>query len=807
LPEGLGFFCAAVLALLERVGWDADLRYQMELLAQFVGVQVDELEAVAAQLSQQGLLIQLGRYRAISPHPLAVFLAADVWRREGVRLVAQLVPALDGKMATAFFKRVADLGRFEPAQGVLSQLLAPGGPFGSLATIEERGLGPILTELAIVLPDQMALHLRELFESSNHEELARSTRSRRDLVWTLEKLVWHSRTFGHAADCLLQLSLAENETYSNNATGTWIGLFAVLLPATAARPTDRADYLRRAGRSPDGRVRSLVVKAASAALTKHESVAVFGELQGGVLVEPRGTPKTRQEAADYLTVLIDLLSALAAHDDETTSAEAQDALVGALHPLIDNPLVGTRLTDALLVLDREAMQRVRTEVAHLLGLYSNRSQDDTGVRERLEEFAAKLPSAAPRDEVLVLGQLRRWDFPEGELERRMVTALSNVSAPDRAAVVREALSRTVPAAWELGYAAASLDESSLVGDLLDAVETNQGALLGYLGGRHRGGNNSAFDEFLASDLASRLTDRQQVTIAARGPVTPQSRERILATVRRLPVADAVAALFGWHRNLESVEIEAALDDWLQRITDQRDYNALLDWVALLVHDEVPSESILDQIWALVQRRNDFPEVGQEGWDWAVLAGKLLPERAGAVGSLIVELIDTDKMMIHEGDSSAELLSACAAADISVWHEVAARLTRGSWRLKIEVAGWFLDSVSAAAVHDWVADDVHRARIVGGIVPVSGSRPSDLVRFLLDRFPTDEEIRGSLFGTLRSGTWWGNESDRITTQLAQLSEWRASPEEPIGVRKWAAEAIAELEELRRHALQREAEEST
>src|SRR3546814_758092 len=76
LPEGRGFFCSAVLALLERVGWDGELRYQLELLASFAGVSIDEMEFAAAKLSQQGLLNTLGRYRAIAPHPLAVYLAA-----------------------------------------------------------------------------------------------------------------------------------------------------------------------------------------------------------------------------------------------------------------------------------------------------------------------------------------------------------------------------------------------------------------------------------------------------------------------------------------------------------------------------------------------------------------------------------------------------------------------------------------------------------------------------------------------------------------------------------------------------------
>jgi hypothetical protein len=93
LPEGRDFFCAAVLALLERVGWDRDMRLQLEVLARFARVSVDQMDSVGAQLEQQGLLARQGRYRAVGPHPLAVFLAAEAWRTEGERVVSELLPS------------------------------------------------------------------------------------------------------------------------------------------------------------------------------------------------------------------------------------------------------------------------------------------------------------------------------------------------------------------------------------------------------------------------------------------------------------------------------------------------------------------------------------------------------------------------------------------------------------------------------------------------------------------------------------------------------------------------------------------
>ena len=60
---------------------------------------------------------------------------------------------------------------------------------------------------------------------------------RRHLVWALEKIAFHPDSFDEGAHLLLRLALAENETYGNNATGQFVGLFPVIL--ATPQPTGR----------------------------------------------------------------------------------------------------------------------------------------------------------------------------------------------------------------------------------------------------------------------------------------------------------------------------------------------------------------------------------------------------------------------------------------------------------------------------------------------------------------------------------------------------------------------------------------
>ena len=58
--------------------------------------------------------------------------------------------------------------------------------------------------------------------------------SRRNIIWTLEHLCFASDTFENSAYILAKLAIAENESWSNNATGIFLQLFHIQLPGTEA---------------------------------------------------------------------------------------------------------------------------------------------------------------------------------------------------------------------------------------------------------------------------------------------------------------------------------------------------------------------------------------------------------------------------------------------------------------------------------------------------------------------------------------------------------------------------------------------
>jgi hypothetical protein len=805
VPDGEAFFVSAVLALFERVGWDRDLAPEKDPVAAFAGVPTARLDAVARDLEIRGLLVRQGRYRAVGPHPVAIMLAAQAWRQEGSRIVTELLPKLSPEQALALLSRVAELGSYPPARDALRVLLGA-APLASLDAIEASGSGAVLIKLAMILPDEASEHLHRLLRDTPTESLRAHVRSRRDLVWTLEKLVWHSRLFRRAADSILRLALAENERYANNATGLWTSLFAAALPSTSAAPATRLAYLRKAGSVNDPEVRRLAVAAAQAALHPYESVIVSGELQGGTPVEPRGGVRSHQEADEYRASLVDFL-AEQYHDDaadDDTRAAAAAALIGALHPLIDLSAAGVALTRALATLRPDDLPALRASIEQLRSLF--REHPNPAVEGGLDAVEAALPPMTTFEAVRALTDLDPWTFQDEQRAHELREGLARLQTDgDLGAVLRWLQDRPVNGAWHLGHALASAAPGSeTLSALVSGAHLNLAALAGYLAGRLDAGDSAAVTDFFTSDAAVALSVPEQLSLAVRLPATSEQRRRVLGLVERASVFDGAKLLFGWQRNLDAPDVASLLARWLGRIADQNDYNAVVDWVAGWFHrrTELPAE-LAAGVRELVLARRDHPDLGVEASDWTRLAGLIassaLPELARQVFALVA-----DGLILHPGTPEGRLLTEVAADDPhTLWLLVAAQLEQDNWRLAMSVRGWLTANLPADVPIRWVDGRIDRARLVARIAAVGEDRLSPLASALLSQFGSDEEVQNALSADFVSGGWVGPWSGRIRHQLDLLDTWD-EPRASNGVRSWIVQMKRRLNAELAETVEREAE---
>lgn len=808
LPDGQLFLASCALALFSRFGHDGEVAQELNVIADGLGLLADHLRGAAVTLQRQGLLSKQGRYRSVGPHPLAVFLAAQGWAQFGHKIVADLLPGLEPDLTERLFRRAADIGELDSSSPAISAVLTTSGPLASLDSLTEGNRSALLVHFAVLAPAAVADRLSDLIMTASEDELQRQHGIRRDLVWALEKLAWHSRTFVLAADALLRLALAETETYSNNATGTWVEFFGTMLPGTAASPEARMAYLQACSVSDDPRVRLMAARGADRALEMHESIMVSGEVQGGVVVEPRGRPATFGEAWTYRNQSIDVLGTLTADVAPEVAERAREDLVSSLHGLLEIESNRVHLGRVIAALADDVITRTRVEVQGLRTLFDRAGVED-GRPSALAEFEALLPAEAPSDRLAVLSSTKSWDRRTDDLATELADVASQVEREKPEVALANLLHQDgeLPAAYAVGRALRLVGTDFQAGvELLGPLAggPNSEALVGFLHGLISEGESDAFDCFI--DGAS-LQPLLALQLSVRGPRTPVAVSRVDGLIAEVSVVEAARVLFGWMRDADQTDSARYLRDWASRIESQADYNAAVDFAAMQVFQKTEALPDLDPVIAeLIPRRRDFPKLGQQEWDWTVLARRQLGADPTAVADLLADLIEADALSAYSSsEESSVLQDTVRLGGEPVWASLMERLERGQWRLSFSVRDWLGEAVPVDVAKRWVGSSVERARVLANVTKPGGSELSPTARFLIEGFGQDERVPSHLVGQFISGMWTGNESERISSQISGVQAWIAEPGQSTEVKSWARKLVANLEARRGHVVQEEEEE--
>ncbi|SKC50376.1 hypothetical protein [Okibacterium fritillariae] len=807
LPDGQLFLASCALALFSRFGFDGEPAMEIDAIARGLGLSVDDLRGAAASLQRHGLLSKQGRYRSVGPHPVAVYLAARGWDEFGRKIVAELLPQLDSDLTERLFRRAADIGDLDAASPAMAAVLGSDGPLASLDAIADGDNSGLLTHFAVLAPEIVANRLADLISSASEDDLIHARGIRRDLVWALEKLAWHSRTFLVAANALLRLAKAENETYSNNASGTWVEFFGAILPGTAAAPTARMDYLRECASSVDPRVRQLVVRGADRALDAHESIMVSGEVQGGLVVEPRGRPETFGEVWTYRNEAIDVLASLTTDEVDAIATDATKQLVGSIHGLLETEANREHLGHKIATLSAEVISKARIEVESLRTLFV-RVETEDGRPAALAAFNALLPPQSPTDRLRVLASTRSWDRGTDDLAEELVEIARQVDSADPGDTLAEVL-RTdpeLPSAYAIGRAIqlVGVEYAAGVAQLSEFVGTPNGeALIGFLHSLVNSGDSGAFDRYLdETDLAPVVALQYSV----RGARTQAAAERVDRLVSEVSVVEAARVLFAWMHGADQAESARYLQQWERRIVSQADYNAAVDFAAMQLHGKTGPLPDLDAvIIELVPRRREYPDMGQESRDWSVLARRQIYASPLDLVRLLVDLVEADAVHAFTGSAENRLLQeAVSASGEEAWVELMNRLERGEWRLSFSAREWLGNAATVEAAARWVGGSVERARVLANVTSPGGATIAPVARYLIDTFGEDERVSSYLVGQFISGMWSGNESDRINSQIAEVQSWMAAPTPSANLRAWGRRLVANLEARLQAVIQEEEE---
>ncbi|TXI75328.1 MAG: hypothetical protein E6Q43_03645 [Dokdonella sp.] len=327
-------------SLFENVGVDDNAATEREFVRSVFCPEVlaDDFYAELVEFQKSGAVTRYGRLIQVRPRPLAIRLAADWWDRCPPERAAEIVGLqFPTALADAFCERIRMLDFVPALSGIAENLCGKSGPFGQAKVLSSDLGSQLFRAIAEVNPVRAAAALDYAFGKWSSAQLRTLEGTpRRNLVWALEKLAFREATFSRAAQFLVRLACAENEKWSNNATGVLARLFMVLLSGTQAPLDLRLPLLRQMARAEEIDVKRIAIVALNSALTTDNFTGTSGpEYQGSSGPLPQYRPKTWKEVFDYWRMCIEELARLAKEPDAIGERAAR-TIAGHIRGLVQH---------------------------------------------------------------------------------------------------------------------------------------------------------------------------------------------------------------------------------------------------------------------------------------------------------------------------------------------------------------------------------------------------------------------------------------------------------------------------------------
>jgi len=309
------------LSLLTHVGIRDQAEKEIEFICKALGddIQVNTVLNELPSLEKAGIIRIRGLYAEVQPPIFANHLATAALRGRYAELLALLV-ALDNRARMRFLRRLHAL-RGDEVGRFWDELFGVGAPFENIESALTNA--HLLRLVAGARPELVAQVIEDGLKRMNRaERLAIEGTVRRELMWTIEELLFRKKTSESALRCLAMLAEAENENIGNNATGVLCECFIPMHPQFPL-PLDARLALLDEILSPVNSIemRHIGLKAIESALRGHGSVL----LRRGTGLEPLGSRPvmTYGEVCDFMEHLVDSLMNLTRSNDPTLAEKAK----------------------------------------------------------------------------------------------------------------------------------------------------------------------------------------------------------------------------------------------------------------------------------------------------------------------------------------------------------------------------------------------------------------------------------------------------------------------------------------------------
>lgn len=627
------------LSVMTAVGFSGHAFTELESVCETLGVvRSDLIVSDAGMTARAGFLRIRGNYLEVTPPIFANYLAERTLGGRATE-IARLFLALAGLGKVRLLKRLRQL-RGEAVQAFWNELFRN----GPLSTFEGAlAQAALLRIVAPAAPGRVgSLILQGLQGLSVDDRRAIGGDARRQLVWTVDRLLFRSQTSQGALRCLALLAEAENERWGNSSSGVFAECFHPLHPQLPLPIGQRLSVLRELLIGEVQKPRKLLaLKAAEEAFARIGSVM----LRRSEGADPFDTvPRvTYGEIREYLRSIIELIRPLMADANADVARKAGETVMTSLgeYTVKADHEGGAALIEDVSrsVVDGTAPVQMETYVSTLKYVTQAIPAEPrfANVRGRVQTLLEDLENAGFET------KLKRWvgswevGDEKREIEGRQVyrgeqeiQILGRRAAGDRNLLSDVSISWLTSAeakrAHEFFYWLGKYDRGSrwqAVAENLGQREDGAQAFASYFGGR-ASESPAEIDELLDEIAATRRVLGPAI-VGATGFLPGNAR-----AIRRM-----VALINDGHVQAEVVERRLMAGGWMNPLNDDDVAELLraiagesfdravlvIDFLAMWVHSEKAFRGALAEVaWRALEAA---PQSG-EAWDFDQVAAALAP---------------------------------------------------------------------------------------------------------------------------------------------------------------------------------------
>lgn len=829
------------LALFSRFGYEAPVGNEAVYIAELIGKIDPTIGWARFQEIVQSLrarrVLQGSRTLFFVPKALHIYLWKQFWEHYGRGFdFTQTFKDMPESLHAWFMNMFKFAGDAATAH-VINDILRPDGIFSQRAVLTSAKGSRFLSILAEANPAAVLSLLETTIGTWTDQQLLDFKQDRQNLVWALEKIAVWPRLTVRAMQVITRFAVNENSNYSNNSTGTLVGLFRIGPEAavTESTPEARLPAMLKLLRAPGDAERRIALKAMGAALDNRSTgFRIVGpEYQGlrerAKLWMPATYGEWWQATLIYFQALV----------DETRNwppalrTEVCQALLEAVEQQITTPPCTELAFQVLSVLVNDSAmlsERLNRFFWHWREYRNDGKHPDISTRlQGFERRYTRRDLASRFQRYVIDVEWMEWDDDFRERQNKpknrakiLVNALARRIArhPAKLSEVQHHLApaNNAPALWHFGGQLAQNDKAqALLPTLIQmTLETkHQVCLHGYLSAV-RANDPEFYLSTIRGFLDSESTAWLGATIALHSDYDDGLFVKCMNALETRWISPQLFSVLRFGKAIESVPQERT-----GRLFCQLDEHDAPDSEYLLVelldsiafNDSSPFNS--DFVFGVVSRTvaGEESRDAMRGYHWRNVCSKLIKwDAIHAVPLLDVLLSAMGKNYRLSYDSDVQPLAdeLVRADPAGAWKIVKSHFEATLPKWRSDLFQWlngglskFDEKDSRGAIVDlpileileWIEEDPEpRAALMAHAVPptLDDDSGGHLTRVLLHRFGQFEGVRNGISAAFHSGSWTGPTSAYLKRKREKVRRWLAAGFE-FEVTQWIESEIDYLDQ--------------